>query len=193
MASGEAARGETGPPRLHDLGDRLYSLITALYPDERKRPGYARLATTIRESTGGTISATYLWELATGRKRNVTLEQLSVLAEFFGVPLEYFINDEVSRRVNAQLALAVALRDTKVRNLALRAEGLSPASLDALLTIVNEARRVENLDQVRGEEPDAGTPPAPPETQWPLPPSREARRGHPCRTNHPGCADAAKR
>ncbi|MBZ4322002.1 hypothetical protein [Streptomyces huiliensis] len=158
MASGEAARGETVPPRLHDLGERLCSLITALYPDERKRPGYARLATMIRESTGGTISATYLWELATGRKRNVTLEQLSVLAEFFGVPLEYFINDEVSRRVNAQLALAAALRDTKVRNLALRAEGLSSASLDALLIIVNEARRVENLGQVRGEEPDAATP-----------------------------------
>jgi transcriptional regulator with XRE-family HTH domain len=159
MDSDEAARGETGQPRLHDLADRLEKLITALYPDERKRPGYARLATMIRESTGGRISATYLWELTTGRKRNVTLAQLGVLADFFGVPLEYFINDEVSRRVNAQLGLAVALRDTKVRNLALRAEGLSPGSLDALLAIVNEARRVENLDQVREEEPDAGTPP----------------------------------
>jgi hypothetical protein len=144
---------EAREPLLHDLGERLKSLIAALYPDERKRPGYARLARMIRETTGSTISATYLWELATGRKRNVTLEQLAVLAEFFGVPLEYFINDEVSRRVNAQLALAVALRDTKVRSLALRAEGLSAASLDALLTIVNEARRVENLDQVGAEDP----------------------------------------
>ncbi|WP_234341797.1 hypothetical protein [Streptomyces sp. NRRL S-646] len=82
----------------------------------------------------------------------MTLEQLAVLAEFFGVPLEYFINDEVSRRVNAQLALAVALRDARVRSLALRAEGLSSASLDALLTIVNEARRVENLERVSEQQ-----------------------------------------
>ncbi|MEU7059068.1 hypothetical protein [Streptomyces sp. NPDC046197] len=145
---------------MHDLDERLGSLITTFYPDERKRPGYARLARLIRERTGGSISATYLWELATGRKRNVTLEQLAVLAEFFGVPLEYFINDEVSRRVNTQLALAVALRDTRVRSLALRAEGLSSASLDALLTIVNEARRVEKLERVgEGEEepPDPRT------------------------------------
>ncbi|OLZ66460.1 hypothetical protein AV521_28375 [Streptomyces sp. IMTB 2501] len=144
---------------LHDLGDRLGGLIAALYPDEHKRPGYTRLARMIRESTGGTISATYLWELVTGRKRNVTLEQLGVLAEFFGVPLEYFVNDEVSRRITAQLALAAALRDAKVRRLALRAEGLSPGSLDALLTIVNEARRVENLDRAGEEEHDAGEQP----------------------------------
>ncbi|MFE2183784.1 hypothetical protein [Streptomyces sp. NPDC059455] len=159
MGRGGSAPRDTSRPLLHDLDEQLGSLITALYPDERKRPGYARLARLIRESTGGTISATYLWELATGRKRNVTLEQLAVLAEFFGVPLEYFINDEVSRRVNTQLALAVALRDIRVRKLALRAEGLSSASLDALLAIVNEARRVENLERVsKHQEPPVGPP-----------------------------------
>ena len=158
MDRGGSDPRDTSRPLLHDLDERLGSLITTFYPDERKRPGYARLARLIRERTGGTISATYLWELATGRKRNVTLEQLAVLAEFFGVPLEYFINDEVSRRVDAQLALAVALRDTRVRSLALRAEGLSSASLDALLAIVNEARRVEKLEHVREGESE---PPAP--------------------------------
>lgn len=167
MDSGGSDPRETSRPLLPDLGERLGSLITALYPDERRRPGYSRLAQMIRETTGGTISATYLWELVTGRKRNVTLEQLSVLAEFFGVPLEYFVNDAVSRRVNAQLALAVALRDTKVRSLALRADGLSPASLDALLTIVNEARRVERLDQVGEEERESGEVPDRPEAQRP--------------------------
>ncbi|WP_079249668.1 hypothetical protein [Streptomyces sp. IMTB 2501] len=161
MVSDGSDAHESSRPLLHDLAERLNGLITVLYPDERKRPGYARLAQMVRETTGGTISATYLWELVTGRKRNVTLEQLAVLAEFFGVPLEYFMNDEVSRRVNAQLALAVALRDTKVRSLALRAEGLSAASLDALLTIVNEARRVENLDQVGAEDPAGERPDQP--------------------------------
>ncbi|WP_371649654.1 hypothetical protein [Streptomyces mirabilis] len=161
MDRGGADRHDASRPLLTDLDERLSSLIATFYPDERKRPGYARLARLIRESTGRTISGTYLWELTTGRKRNVTLEQLAVLAEFFGVPLEYFVNDEVSRQVDAQLKLAVALRDTKVRSLALRAEGLSSASLDALLTIVNEVRRVENLEPVseKGEPPPPTRPP----------------------------------
>ncbi|TJZ44218.1 hypothetical protein FCH28_31455 [Streptomyces piniterrae] len=127
------------------MDQRLTELITALYPDERKRPGYAKLAREIGETTGGAISGTYLWELATGRKRNVTLEQLDVLAQFFDVPSEYFLNDDVAERVNSQLKLLGALRDTRVRNLALRAEGLSPQTLDVLLTMVDEARRLHHL------------------------------------------------
>lgn len=147
-------------PLLRKFDQRLNELIAALYPDERKRPGYARLAKEIRETTGGTISGTYLWELATGKKRNVTLEQLDVLAEFFGVPPEYFLNEETAERVNSQLKLATALRDARVRNLALRAEGLSAESLDALLIMVNEARKVQHLasldDQDHKAAPDGG-------------------------------------
>ncbi|MEV7615477.1 hypothetical protein [Streptomyces sp. NPDC089799] len=145
-------------PLLRRFDQRLNELIAALYPDERKRPGYARLAKEIRETTGGTISGTYLWELAKGKKRNVTLEQLDVLAEFFGVPPEYFLNEETAERVNAQLKLAAALRDARVRNLALRAEGLSAESLDALLIMVDAARKVQNLGSVDDEERPAGTP-----------------------------------
>ncbi|MEU7725127.1 hypothetical protein AB0B78_07755 [Streptomyces sp. NPDC040724] len=147
----------SGRPLLRGFDQRLNELIAALYPDERKRPGYARLAKEIRETTGGTISGTYLWELARGKKRNVTLEQLDVLAEFFGVPPEYFLNEETAQRVNVQLKLAAALRDARVRNLALRAEGLSAESLDALLIMVDAARKVQNLEVVGGEE-RAGTP-----------------------------------
>ncbi|MFJ8692601.1 hypothetical protein [Streptomyces roseolilacinus] len=157
MGSDRSAPRGVERPLPRKLAQRLNELIGAFYPDERRRPGYAKLAKEISETTGGKISGTYLWELATGKKSNVTLEQLDVLAEFFGVPPEFFFNDEVSERVSAQLALAVALRDTKVRNLALRAEGLSPATLDALLAMVNEARRVQNLpnaDENGGASPE---------------------------------------
>ncbi|GAA0896556.1 MULTISPECIES: hypothetical protein [Streptomyces violaceusniger group] len=153
MRSTGSAPGEDDRPLLLQLEQRLNKLIETLYPDERTRPGYARLAKEIRETTGGSISATYLWELATGRKRNLTLEQLDILAQFFGVPPEYFLNDKVSERVNAQLMLATALRDTKIRSLALRAEGLSPASLDALLTMVDEARKLQNLSVMNDPNP----------------------------------------
>ncbi|MFD4029989.1 hypothetical protein ACFWVP_05510 [Streptomyces sp. NPDC058637] len=146
-------------PLLRKFDQRLTELIHVVYPDEQQRPGYARLAREISAVTDGSISGTYLWELATGKKRNITLEQLDVLAYFFGVPPEYFLNEEVSRRVNAQLALATALRDAKVRSLAMRASGLSAASLDSLLTIVNETRKAHNLPEVghQGAGTDAGT------------------------------------
>ncbi|GAU67185.1 putative transcriptional regulator [Streptomyces sp. NBRC 110611] len=139
-------RGDGALPRR--FGQRLNQLISALYPDGYTRPGYARLAREVREATGGTISGTYLWELATGKKSNVTLDQLDVLAEFFGVPPEYFLHDEVADRVGSELAPAGEPRDAKVRNLALRAEGLSAANLDALLIMVDEARRVQGLSSV---------------------------------------------
>ncbi|RJQ75381.1 hypothetical protein D5S17_21055 [Pseudonocardiaceae bacterium YIM PH 21723] len=136
----------TGPrPLVRQIDQRLTALIAALYPDERKRPGFGRLAQEIREKTGGTISATYLWELATGKKRNLTLEQLDVLADFFGVPPEYFFNDQVAERVDKQLQLATALRDQRIRSLAMRAEGLSPEALDSLLKMVDAARAMQDL------------------------------------------------
>ncbi|MFH8386832.1 hypothetical protein ACH4E7_38960 [Kitasatospora sp. NPDC018058] len=152
-----SADAPLGRPLVQGFDQRLQGLIETMYPDERKRPGYTRLAKEIREVTGGAISGTYLWELATGKKRNVTLEQLDVLAEFFGVPPEYFLSSEVAERVDAQLKVAIALRDARVRSIALRADGLSAQTLDALLVMVNEARKLERLSPVEDADGGAAT------------------------------------
>ncbi|GAA1418231.1 helix-turn-helix domain-containing protein [Streptomyces thermospinosisporus] len=117
------------------LAQRLEDIINAYY--RGNRPPYSRIAEEIRQSTGRTFSATYLWELATGRKRNVTRDQLRVLAEHFGVTPDYFTDEEVSERVRRQMEFAAALGNSKVRTLAFRADSLSEAGLDALLTLVN--------------------------------------------------------
>jgi transcriptional regulator with XRE-family HTH domain len=132
-------------PAQGQLARKINHLITTLYPDERSRPGFAKLAQQIRESTKSSISSTYLWELATGKKNNLTQGTLSILAEFFGVPQEYFLDDEVAARVDTQLELALALRNNKVRSIALRAEGLSDGTLDSILTMINQARKIERL------------------------------------------------
>ncbi|WP_312880644.1 hypothetical protein [Actinokineospora xionganensis] len=136
------------------LAEKINHLLSRLYPEKESRPGYAKLAGQIREQTGKAMSATYLWELASGRKRNLTQDTLVTLAEFFGVPAEYFLDDVVASRVDAQLDLALALRNQKVRSIALRAEGLSDDTLDALLAMVTEARRIERL----GPATDSGEP-----------------------------------
>ncbi|MEV0178818.1 hypothetical protein [Streptomyces sp. NPDC050625] len=131
-SSGSADSGTTGPS---SLARRLEDIVNAYY--RGNRPPYSKIAEEIRESTGRTFSATYLWELATGRKRNVTRDHLRVLAEHFGVTPDYFTDEEVSERVRRQMEFAVALGNSKVRTLAFRADGLSEAGLDALLAVVN--------------------------------------------------------
>lgn len=130
------------------LAHKINHLVATLYPDERSRPGFARLAQRIRESTNSPISSTYLWELATGKKHNLTQSVLTTLASFFGVPREYFLDDEVAARVDSQLELALALRNRKVRSIALRAEGLSDVTLDSILTMITQARKIERLPQL---------------------------------------------
>jgi transcriptional regulator with XRE-family HTH domain len=132
-------------PAQGQLARKINHLVATLYPDERTRPGFAKLAQQIRESTKSSISSTYLWELATGKKHNLTQGTLTTLAEFFGVPREYFLDDDVAARVDTQLELALALRNSKVRSIALRSEGLSDETLDSILTMINQARRIERL------------------------------------------------
>ncbi|WP_411140354.1 hypothetical protein [Streptomyces sp. x-80] len=135
------ARSQGGRRLVAKFDQRLSELIAAHYPDKRHRPGYAKLATQVGETTGGTISATCLWELATGKERNASLEQLDVPAEFFEVPPEYFFDDAAAERITSELRLATALRDTQVRNLASHADGLPPEALDALLTAASRSAR----------------------------------------------------
>lgn len=141
-ALGDAGDRDVAGP----LAGKLNHLIETLYPDKRSRPGFAKLAAQIGDQTGETISSTYLWELATGRKRNLTQGTLATLAEFFGVPADYFLDDAVTARVDSQLQLALALRNQKVRSIALRAEGLSDDTLNSILTMLNQARKIERLE-----------------------------------------------
>jgi hypothetical protein len=63
------------------------------------------------------------------------------------VPVNYFFNDEVATRVNAELDLLVALRDGHIRQIALRAAGLSTESLRAIAEMVEHVRRLEGLPE----------------------------------------------
>jgi transcriptional regulator with XRE-family HTH domain len=69
----------------------------------------------------------------------------AALADLFGVPTAYFTDDKVAAEVEGELALLAALRDSGVKQLALRAAGLSPRSLDSIAQMVESAREIEGL------------------------------------------------
>ncbi|MCC7368816.1 MAG: helix-turn-helix transcriptional regulator [Chloroflexi bacterium] len=138
MLDGEPAPGETLADRL----DRLFR--TARSP--RGRPyTTGEAARAIAAAGGPTISPTYLWELRTGRATDPRRSHLQALAAFFGVPCGYFFDDEPASPTSEDPAIVLALRDDAVRRLVGRLAGLSPATVDALVGIVERIRVLEGL------------------------------------------------
>lgn len=142
------------------LAEKLDRLFRTMHPRHRGEYSYKEVADAIAASGGPTISATYLWELRTGRKDNPTVRHVEALAQFFGVPPAYFLDEEVAGQIDTELELLRALRDASVRHMALRATGLSPASLGAITEMIERVRQLEGLsDPVAAQEEISGVPP----------------------------------
>jgi transcriptional regulator with XRE-family HTH domain len=127
------------------LAEKLDYLFKTVHPKNRGEYTYEEVAQAIQESGGPTISASYVWTLRKGKKDNPTMKHLEALAGFFGVVPAYFFNDELSERIAAQLALLASMRDNNVREIALRASGLSAETLEAIKGFLERARTLEGL------------------------------------------------
>src|SRR5947209_2405406 len=118
------------------LAAKLDRLFGAVHPRGGGEYTYREVAEGIRARGFAPISATYIWQLRTGQRSNPTMKHVEGLAAFFGVPVNYFFNDEVATRIDAELDLLVALRDGHIRQIALRAVGLSAESLQAIAEMI---------------------------------------------------------
>jgi transcriptional regulator with XRE-family HTH domain len=92
---------------------------------------------------------------AKGVRDNPTKRHLQALADFFDVPPSSFFDEDGARRVDSELELLAAMRDAGVRQVALRATGLSRTSLAAIASMIEHARQIEGLTPVT----DDGAPP----------------------------------
>ncbi len=148
---------EETSPEPRSLADKIDRLFTIVRPSKGEYT-HDQVARAIQEQGGPTISASYLWQLRKGLRDNPTKKHLEALAGFFGVPPSYFFDAQESERIDAELDLLAALRDASVRQVALRASGLSPQTLRAITEMIDRARQIEGLDDRndRGAE-DAGT------------------------------------
>ncbi|MEV4317176.1 hypothetical protein [Actinocrispum sp. NPDC049592] len=135
------------------LAAKLEALIREHYAGRGgKVPGTAAIARDIRERTGLRISTGTLHKLRTGQLEAPTGARLEALAAFFGRPVAFFLDPEAS---NADMDLAVALREKGVRAIALRSADLSEASREAILTMIDRVREIERTDSQRDEQVDA--------------------------------------
>ena len=125
--------------------DRLFRQVRSAGQPE---PSYMAVAEAIRAQQGVPISHTYIWQLRTGKRDNPTVQHLTALATYFGVPVSYFLDDEQTERVDAQLDLLRTLRDAGVTELALRAADVSPRGRETISELI---RKVWESEQRRPE------------------------------------------
>ena len=122
--------------------DRLFDVVRR--PDGEPYTN-EEAARACRDATGETFSATYLWQLRSGRRDNPTKRHLEALAGFFQVPPAYFFDDAQAVEIADQLKLLGALRDSGVRSVALRAVTLSPEALDTVSELIDIIGRREAM------------------------------------------------
>ncbi|MCA6092157.1 helix-turn-helix domain-containing protein [Streptomyces sp. SCA3-4] len=140
------------------LADKLNHLFRTVVPAGREPYTTEEVARAIT-ATGVSISGSYIWLLRKGQRDNPTLRHLEALAKFFGVPPAYFFDEQATAEVNADLGLLVALRDTQVQRVALRAAGLSAASLHSINEVIERVRELEGLPDNRTQPPGRQSPP----------------------------------
>lgn len=139
------------------LADRLNHLFATVRPRGRGNREYSNedVAAEIGRVSGVTISQSYIWQLRKGKKDNPTLRHLQALAEFFGVPVAYFFDNEITDRVNAQLhelRAEQARRDADEESgdialLAMRAGELSPERRQQVMDLLDVVYQLEQAER----------------------------------------------
>ena len=98
------------------------------------------------EERGVTVSGVHISHLRSGRRDNPSARLLAALAELFGVPIGYFFDTTMEDRINDELEALSALKDSRAKSLMLRAQGVSPESMEHLEAILERIRKIEGLD-----------------------------------------------
>jgi transcriptional regulator with XRE-family HTH domain len=128
------------------IAERLEHLFATVHPAGRGPYTLREVADAINaEADSNIISAAYLSQLRSGQRAEPSHSRLAAIAKFFGVDIDYFSDSATAGEADRQLEFLTAMRDAGVRSVALRAAGLSEASLAAVQAVIENARRLEGL------------------------------------------------
>lgn len=133
------------------LAEKIDKLFRTVRRSSEPEATYREVANAI-VANGGTISASYIWQLRTGVKDNPTMKHLQALADYFGISPAYFLDENKSKEIDSQLDHLVAERDSGVRAVALRAAELSPEGLRVINDLIErERQRERDIEAAAGE------------------------------------------
>ncbi|MEU5050461.1 hypothetical protein [Streptomyces sp. NPDC021096] len=148
---GQARRKLTVAEKL----DHLITLRAELSEDGK--PSYKALAAAIAAQSGETFSGPYLWQLHRGERTNPTLRHLVAMARYFEVPVSYFTDDDVARRMIDEELLASreldrSMAEAGVSALFLRGN-LAALSPEGKRMAADMIRQLRDLEQCAKESP----------------------------------------
>ena len=92
------------------------------------------------------MSAPYLSQLRSGNRTNPSVTTMAALANFFRIKPAYFTDDAYYEKLDTELAWLSAMRDERVRRIAMQTIELSEESQQDILQRVEELRRKEEPD-----------------------------------------------
>lgn len=144
----------TAPGR--GLADKLNHLFTVTTSRDGQEYSNEQVAAAIT-AQGEKISQSYIWQLRKSKKDNPTFKHLQALAGFFGVPVSYFFDDEVTDRVDQQLAdlkaeqarLTEIAAGSDAQLMAMRAGELAPHRRRLVMELLNVVYREEQAERGR--------------------------------------------
>lgn len=131
------------------LAQKLNRLVATVHPAGRGPFTNEEIAAAIRREQGIDLTHSAISAWRRGTRDNPSFRHLSALAKFFGVPITYFSDDAESARIDEQLDLVAAWRDSQVRAIAMRAGELSEQGRAALLEM---AIRVRDIERAAGKQ-----------------------------------------
>ncbi|WP_410644591.1 XRE family transcriptional regulator [Amycolatopsis sp. lyj-346] len=144
--------------RGRDFADKLNHLFAVTKSPEGDEYSNDFAADSI--TTAGTkISGTYVWQLRKRKRDNPTIKHVEGLAKFFGVPVNYFFDDDVTDRVDQQLRELEAERerlkanagDQEAQRIAMRAGELTPDRRQLVMDLLDVVYRDQQAARERGE------------------------------------------
>jgi transcriptional regulator with XRE-family HTH domain len=144
----------TDPDRRNLIASRLDALFRGSEPRGRDEYSLRKVARAINEKAGeAVVSPSYLSLLRRGLRADPSYAKLAAVADFFGVPADYFLKDADTDTAEEPPApdpgLARALQDSRIAAIALRSDGLSEESLKVILQVIENARKAEQVLEER--------------------------------------------
>jgi transcriptional regulator with XRE-family HTH domain len=140
---------------LGTLAEKLTWLIDRAHPAGRGPYSNAELAALVGQVTGEKVSHGVIWELRTGRKANPTKRVIEALAQTFGVPAGFLLDDYGAGQAQllaGEVELLALIRDAGVDQVQLRAFlALPREAREAMTGLIQYTARAEAARKGRPE------------------------------------------
>jgi transcriptional regulator with XRE-family HTH domain len=141
--------------RSRSLAEKINHLFDTIRPLGGQEYSNEHVAAAIGRSGAATISQSYIWQLRKGKKDNPTIGHLHALADFFGVPAAYFVDDEAARKVEGkleelqaqQVRVSEAIGTSDVKLMAMRAGELSPERRRQVMDLLDVVYQLEQAER----------------------------------------------